>query len=73
MLDGHFSFDGKRVAVAAEPDLLLALTDFLAGMGAIVGTAVAPGRCAGARTRAGAAVIVGDLDDLEQARPTAAT
>lgn len=66
MLDGHFPFDGKRVGVAAEPDLLLAVTDLIADMGGTVQAAVSP-VTAPALTRAKAnRVIIGDLDDLEQ-------
>ena len=67
MLDGHFYFAGRRVAVAAEPDLLLALTSFLAGMGAIIGTAVAPVAAPALASVPAPLVTVGDLDDLEQA------
>lgn len=67
MLDGHFPFEGKRVGIAAEPDLLLAMTDFVADMGAHVQAAVAPvGEPHLARART-PRVVVGDLDDLEQA------
>ena len=34
MLDGHFFFSRKRIAVALEPDLLYAVTGFLNDMGA---------------------------------------
>ncbi|HRD35499.1 MAG TPA: nitrogenase iron-molybdenum cofactor biosynthesis protein NifN, partial [Rhodocyclaceae bacterium] len=32
MLDGHFHFEGRRIAIAAEPDLLLSLSSLFAGM-----------------------------------------
>jgi nitrogenase molybdenum-iron protein NifN len=67
MLDGHFSFDGRRVCVAAEADLLLALTSFLAGMGAVVHAAVAPVATPAAASVPATRVLIGDLDDLEQA------
>ena len=34
LLDGHFHFGGKRIAIAAEPDLLYALATFFIGLGA---------------------------------------
>jgi nitrogenase molybdenum-iron protein NifN len=40
LLDGHFQFQGKRVAIAAEPDLLYALSTFFVGMGAEIHAAV---------------------------------
>jgi nitrogenase molybdenum-iron protein NifN len=67
MLDGHFPFDGKRVCVAAEPDLLLAMTDFMAGMGAAVQAAVSPVVQPSLFRAEAPRVLVGDLDDLEQA------
>ena len=67
MLDGHFAFDGKRCAVAAEPDLLLALTEFLAGMGARVEAAVTPVPATQLARVPAPSVIIGDIEDLEQA------
>jgi nitrogenase molybdenum-iron protein NifN len=67
MLDGHFHFEDKRVAVAAEPDLLLALTSFLAGMGATIQAAVAPVASPSAGSVPAPRVVIGDLDDLERA------
>lgn len=67
LLDGHFHFSGKKVAIAAEPDHLYRLATFFAGMGAEVSAAV---------TTTGASPIlkkvptdevkVGDLGDLER-------
>ena len=34
MLDGHFQFGGRRVAIGADPDLLFALAEFFASLGA---------------------------------------
>ena len=67
MLDGHFPFDGKRVCVAAEPDLLLAVTDFITGMGATVQAAISPVAEPFLARVPAPRVVVGDLDDLEQA------
>lgn len=40
LLDGHFHFGGKKVAIAAEPDHLYQLATFFVGMGAEVAAAV---------------------------------
>ncbi len=40
LLDGHFFFSGKRIAIAAEPDHLYALATFVTGLGAEVAVAV---------------------------------
>ncbi len=40
LLDGHFHFGGKKIAIAAEPDLLYRLATFFVGLGAEVTTAV---------------------------------
>ncbi|MEO5374102.1 MAG: nitrogenase iron-molybdenum cofactor biosynthesis protein NifN [Alphaproteobacteria bacterium] len=66
MLDGHFAFGGRRVAVAAEPDHLLALCSWLTEMGAEVACAVTTvhlSMLAGVPTDE---VLVGDLGDLEE-------
>ncbi|NVO16712.1 MAG: nitrogenase iron-molybdenum cofactor biosynthesis protein NifN [Rhodoplanes sp.] len=66
MLDGHFHFGGKRVAIAAEPDHLYALAAFFTGMGAEVVTAVTTtGHSAILDKVPAAEVAVGDLDDFE--------
>lgn len=66
MLDGHFHLGGLRVALAAEPDLLFALTSLFGEMGAEITAAVT--------TASGNPVLeripvpqvqVGDLGDLE--------
>lgn len=66
MLDGHFWLDGRRVGVAAEAGLLLALTEFVAGMGAVVAVAVAPASSPSLQRVPAPRVVIGDLDDLEQ-------
>ncbi|MFT4095562.1 MAG: nitrogenase iron-molybdenum cofactor biosynthesis protein NifN [Rhodoblastus sp.] len=65
MLDGHFYFAGKQVAIAAEPDLLLSMATLATDLGAKIVAAVttAPGSAAIDLTPAD--VIVGDLGDLE--------
>lgn len=66
MVDSHFMIGLTRVAVAAEPDLLLALTHLLQGMGAEVVAAVAPERAASLERLPLPQVKIGDLEDLEQ-------
>ena len=66
MLDGHFQFGGRRVAIGADPDLLFALSGFFASLGAdivaaVASTANAPHLAEIAAHR----VVVGDLMDLE--------
>jgi nitrogenase molybdenum-iron protein NifN len=72
MLDGHFQFGGKRVAIAADPDLLTGLAGFFASMGADIVTAVAstPNSPLLARVPT-ARVVVGDLQDLEDSAAAA--
>jgi len=67
MLDGHFFFGGRKVAIGAEPDLLLSLSGFLTDMGAQVTSAVSPTTNVVLQQVPTAKVTVGDLDDLEQA------
>ncbi|RUZ03500.1 nitrogenase iron-molybdenum cofactor biosynthesis protein NifN [Mesorhizobium sp. M7A.F.Ca.CA.001.12.2.1] len=40
MLDGHFHFGGKKIAIAAEPDQLFQLATFFAGLGSEIAAAV---------------------------------
>lgn len=66
MLDGHFHFGGKRVAIAAEPDHLHQLATFFTGLGAEVVTAVTTTGHSPILEKVPAAdVTVGDLDDFE--------
>lgn len=66
LLDGHFHFGGKKIAIAAEPDHLYQLSVFFAGMGAEVTTAVTTtGTSPILRKVPCAEVKVGDLGDLE--------
>lgn len=66
MVDCHFMFGFARFALAADPDLLLMLTDFLLGMGADVVAAVSPARADGLTKLPLENVTVGDLEDLEK-------
>ena len=66
LLDGHFHFSGKKVAIAAEPDLLYALTHFFTGMGAEIHAAVTTTGTSAILEHAPVDVVtVGDLGDLE--------
>jgi nitrogenase molybdenum-iron protein NifN len=66
MVDTHFMTGFLRVALAADPDLLLALGQFLAGVGAEIVAAVATARADVLSDVPAAAVQIGDLDDLER-------
>lgn len=66
LLDGHFHFGGQKIAIAAEPDLLFALSTFFAGLGAKVEVAVTTtGANPILRKMPVDEVLVGDLQDLE--------
>ncbi|MDD3444768.1 MAG: nitrogenase iron-molybdenum cofactor biosynthesis protein NifN [Zavarzinia sp.] len=68
MLDGHFHFGDRRIAIAADPDLLSTLANFFGGLGAEVVTAVASTGNSPVLTDIPAdEVIIGDLTDFEQA------
>ena len=66
MLDGHFYFGKKQVAIAAEPDLLYALTSFLTEMGAQIQVAVTSTESPVLHQVPAAAVLIGDLEDFER-------
>lgn len=66
LLDGHFHFAGKRVAIAAEPDHLFALASFFVGLGAEIQAAVTTTGHSKILERVPCeTVTVGDLGDLE--------
>jgi len=66
LLDGHFHFGGKRIAIAAEPDHLYTLATFFAGLGAEIAVAVTTtGHSAILEKVPAAEVKVGDLMDFE--------
>ena len=66
LLDGHFHFGGKRVAIAAEPDLLHALGTLFAGLGAELAVAVTTTGASPVLHKVPADdVRVGDLGDFE--------
>ncbi|MCQ4346756.1 nitrogenase iron-molybdenum cofactor biosynthesis protein NifN [Pseudomonas stutzeri] len=67
MLDSHFMLGDARVAIAADPDLLLGFDALLRGMGARTVAAVVPARAPALAASPLASIQVGDLEDLEQA------
>ena len=66
MLDAHFHLGGKRLAIAAEPDLLHSLASTFAETGAEIVAAVTTSGSSKALERVPAQVLVGDLGDLER-------
>jgi nitrogenase molybdenum-cofactor synthesis protein NifE len=67
MVDSHYAFGGKKVAVALEADHLKSLVRFLAGMGCEIQAAIAATRTRGLDALPAQRVLVGDLEDLEEA------
>lgn len=67
MVDSHYQFGRKRVALALEADHLKALTGFLHGMGCEIQAAIAATRTRGLDALPCSNVFVGDLEDLERA------
>ena len=66
MLDGHFYTGGTKVAIAAEPDLLLAVGSLLHDMGAELRCCVSTTKSAAHALLPAEQVILGDLEDLER-------
>jgi nitrogenase molybdenum-iron protein NifN len=66
MLDGHFYTGGIKVAIAAEPDLLLAVGSLLHDMGAELRCCVSTTKSASHALLPAEQVILGDLEDLER-------
>ena len=67
MLDTHFHFGGKSIAIGADPDLLYTYVMLFAGMGANVCAAVASTDGSPRLAELPCDVVVGDLADLEDA------
>ena len=67
MVDSHYQFGTKKVAVALESDNLKTLTRFLAGMGCEIQAALSATRTRGLDGLPSDNVSVGDLEDLESA------
>ncbi len=66
MLDGHFYTGGIKVAIAAEPGLLLAVGSLLHEMGAELRCCVSTTKSASHALLPAEKVILGDLEDLER-------
>jgi len=67
MVDSHYQFGTKKVALALESDNLKTLTLFLAGMGCTIQAALSATRTRGLDSLPCDNVCVGDLEDLEGA------
>ncbi|AJD43821.1 nitrogenase iron-molybdenum cofactor biosynthesis protein NifN [Rhizobium sp. SEMIA 4085] len=66
LLDGHFHFGGKKIAIAAEPDQLYQLATFFTGMGAEIAAAVTTtGTSKILEEMPAESLQVGDLGDVE--------
>ena len=65
MLDGHFHFGGKKIAIGAEPDLLWALSLWATEMGAQIASAVTTTHSPLLESMPSEEVWIGDLEDLE--------
>ena len=65
MVDSHYQFGCKKVALALESDNLKGLTGFLAGMGCEIQAAISATRTRGLDGLPSENVYVGDLEDLE--------
>jgi nitrogenase molybdenum-iron protein NifN len=65
MLDGHFFFGGKKIAIGAEPDLLWSIGSWLAEMGAEISAAVTTTESPLLERLPAEEVLIGDLEDLE--------
>ncbi len=67
MLDSHYQFGTKKVALALESDNLKGLATFLHGMGCEIQAALSATRTRGLDGLPSENVFVGDLEDLEEA------
>jgi nitrogenase molybdenum-iron protein NifN len=65
MLDTHFMLGQKRIAIAADADLLLAFTDLIQEMGAEVAAAVTSCMTASLNNMPLEKIKIGDLEDME--------
>ena len=65
MLDGHFHFGRKKVAIGAEPDLLFALSTWFAEMGERNRSGGGHHALARPGKIPASEVLIGDLEDLE--------
>ncbi len=67
MVDCHYQFGRKKVALALESDHLKGMVRFLASMGCEIQAAIAATRTRGLDALPCESVFVGDLEDLEEA------
>jgi nitrogenase molybdenum-iron protein NifN len=70
MVDTHFMVGQTRIAIAADPDLLLSMSQFLTQMGAEIVAALSPASGPALSSVPAAEVKIGDLEDLEKAART---
>jgi nitrogenase molybdenum-iron protein NifN len=66
MLDGHFSFGNKKIAIGAEPDLLYSISTFLSEMGCTIEAAVTTTGSPVLEKIPADEALIGDLEDLEK-------
>lgn len=66
MLDGHFHIGGRKLAIGAEPDMLLDIGSFLNDMGARIEAAVTTTASPILQKLETDEVVIGDLEDLER-------
>ncbi len=67
MVDSHYQFGRKKAALALESDALKSMAGFLSGMGCEISAAVAATRTRGLDRIPCERILVGDLEDLEEA------
>jgi len=65
MVDSHFMLGFARLAIAADPDLLIMLGNFALGMGAEIVSAISPVRAESLAELPIGSITIGDLADLE--------
>ncbi len=65
MLDGHFFFGKKKIAIGADPDLLFSLSSWFTEMGSDVTAAVTTTQSPILEKVPAEEVLIGDLEDLE--------
>jgi nitrogenase molybdenum-cofactor synthesis protein NifE len=66
MVDSHYQFGLKKVALALESDHLKGMVNFLAGLGCEIQVAIAATRTRGLESLPVENLFVGDLEDLEE-------
>jgi nitrogenase molybdenum-cofactor synthesis protein NifE len=66
MVDSHYQFGRKKIALALEGDLLKTMTPFLHSMGCDIQLAISASRVIGLGELPCGNVLVGDLEDLEE-------